>query len=162
MQNQIKKIRDGVIKPLFYGVLCLLFVCQSAIAQVRPPAEERLKENLAATIERFDKDVMVVETAYPWRPNNDDPTQLLHKQKLRPLVPGLPACKSSQKAFLEALIETVRQAPNGHGKGVFYWAPEYIPSDKLKPGRAHLSLFDEKGNVLPGMEAFRTKLSENN
>ena len=37
-----------MIKPLFYGVLCLLLVCQSAIAQARPTAEELLKENLAA------------------------------------------------------------------------------------------------------------------
>ena len=29
-------------------MLCLLLVCQSAIAQARPPAEELLKENLAA------------------------------------------------------------------------------------------------------------------
>jgi arabinogalactan endo-1,4-beta-galactosidase len=115
---------------------------------------EPLKQNLAATIERFGKDVMVVETAYPWRPNNDDPTRLLHRGKLRPLVPGLPASKESQKAFLEAIIQAVRDAPEGAGRGVFYWAPEYIPSDKLKPGRAHLSLFDEGGNVLPGMEAF--------
>ncbi len=34
--------------PLSFGVLCLLLVCQSAIAQVRPSAEELIKENLAA------------------------------------------------------------------------------------------------------------------
>lgn len=113
-----------------------------------------LRENLAAIIERFDKDVMVVETAYPWIANNPDATQLLHKGQLRPLVPGLPASRSNQKAFLERILKTVRQAPDGRGLGVFYWAPEYIPSDTLKPGRAHLSLFDEEGNVLPGMAAF--------
>ena len=37
-----------MINPLSYGVLCLLLVCQSAIAQARPSAEELIKENLAA------------------------------------------------------------------------------------------------------------------
>lgn len=114
-----------------------------------------LQENLEATINRYGKDVMVVETAYPWKPNNADPTQIMHKQKLRPLVPGILASKQGQQDFLEAIIKTVREAPNGQGKGVFYWAPEYIRAPRLKPGREHLSLFDESGNVLPGMEAFR-------
>jgi arabinogalactan endo-1,4-beta-galactosidase len=114
-----------------------------------------LRENLKATINRFEKDVMVVETAYPWKPNNDDPTQIMHKNKLRPLVPGIPAGKQGQVEFLEAILKTVREAPDGQGKGVFYWAPEYIPSPNLRPGREHLSLFDENGNVLPGMDAFR-------
>jgi phospholipid transport system substrate-binding protein len=48
LQNQKKQIREGVINPLSYGVLCLLLVCQSAIAQARPSAEELIKENLAA------------------------------------------------------------------------------------------------------------------
>lgn len=114
-----------------------------------------LRENLRASIERFNKDVVVVETAYPWIPNNDDPTKILHKNQLRPLVPGILASKAGQREFLEAIIQVVRDAPDGRGKGVFYWAPEYIPSEKLRPGRAHLSLFDEEGNVLTGMEAFK-------
>jgi len=115
---------------------------------------EPLRENLEATINCFGKDVMVVETAYPWKPNNDDPTKILHKKTLRPLVPGYLPSREGQQAFLEAIQKTVREAPEGRGLGVFYWAPEYIPSDKLRPGREHLSLFDEDGNVLPGMDAF--------
>jgi arabinogalactan endo-1,4-beta-galactosidase len=115
---------------------------------------EPLRENLEATINRFGKDVMVVETAYPWKPNNDDPTKILHKKTLRPLVPGYLPSPEGQLAFLKAIQKTLREAPEGRGLGVFYWAPEYIPSAKLRPGREHLSLFDEEGNVLPGMDAF--------
>jgi arabinogalactan endo-1,4-beta-galactosidase len=113
-----------------------------------------LKENLEACIKRYGKDVMVVETAYPWRPNTDEPFKILHKNQKRPLVPGIPASKDGQKTFLKRIIKTVQEAPQGRGVGVFYWAPEYIPSEKLRPGRAHLSLFDEDGNVLPGMDGF--------
>jgi arabinogalactan endo-1,4-beta-galactosidase len=118
---------------------------------------EPLKENLKASIARFGKDIMVVETAYPWHPNCDDPTKLLHKRERRPLVPGLPASKGGQKAFLEQIINVAREAPEGRCVGLFYWAPEYIPTPRLRPGRGHLSLFDEQGNVLPGMSAFRVR-----
>jgi arabinogalactan endo-1,4-beta-galactosidase len=113
-----------------------------------------LRENLRSINKHFGKDVMVVETAYPWKPNNADPSQILHRGKLRPLVPGIPASTEGQKTFLQAILKTVGDAPDGRGQGVFYWAPEYIPSKNLRPGREHLSLFDEIGNVLPGMEAF--------
>ena len=47
LQNQKKQIRGGAIKPLSYGAVWLLLVYQSAIAQVRPSAEELVKANLA-------------------------------------------------------------------------------------------------------------------
>ena len=118
---------------------------------------EPLRDNLKATIERFVKDVVIVETAYPWMPNCDDPAKIRHKGQRRPLVPGLPPSQENQRVFLENMLKVVREAPDGRGKGLFYWAPEYIPTPRLRPGRGHLSLFDEKGNVLPGMNAFRKK-----
>ena len=39
-----------MIKPLGYAVLCLLLICQPAIVQARPSAEELIKENLAAAV----------------------------------------------------------------------------------------------------------------
>ncbi|MCP4781925.1 MAG: antitoxin [Fuerstiella sp.] len=116
---------------------------------------EPLQENLKAITERFTNDIMVVETAYPWYPNCDDPTRLLHKKERRPLIPGLPASKEGQKEYLEQIIKVSREAPKGRCIGLFYWAPEYIPAPRLHPGRGHLSLFDQEGNVLPGMNAFR-------
>lgn len=114
-----------------------------------------LREDLASAIARFGKDVVVVETAYPWYPNCDAPDKIMHRNELMPLVPGIPASKDGQETFLRGLIETVRSAPEGRGKGVIYWAPEYIPAPQLDPGRNHLSLFDAEGNALPGMNAFR-------
>lgn len=114
-----------------------------------------LQENLKASIERFGKDIMLVETAYPWVPNCDDPTKLMHKKERRPLIPGLPASKAGQQAYLEQIIEVARQAPDGRCVGVFYWAPEYIPGPDYNPGRNHLAMFDQSGNVLPSIKAFK-------
>jgi len=116
---------------------------------------EPLRENLDATIKRFGKDVVVVETAYPWFPNCDDATKIHHRGQERPLVPGFPASVDGQREYLAALVKCVRDAPDGRGIGVFYWAPEYIATPKLSPGRAHLSLFDKAGNALPGLKGFR-------
>ena len=55
MQARQKQIREWVIKPLPYALLCLLLVCQSAIAENRPTAEELLKVNLAAVFEVLNK-----------------------------------------------------------------------------------------------------------
>lgn len=114
-----------------------------------------LQENLKASIERFGKDIMVVETAYPWYPNCDDPTKLLHRKERRPLVPGLPASREGQKEYLEQIIKVARDAPEGRCVGLFYWAPEYIRSTDYNPGRNHLAMFDNSGNSLPSIKAFK-------
>ena len=45
------QFQDRVIRPMSYVVLCLLLVCQSASAQVRPSAEELIRENLSAVFD---------------------------------------------------------------------------------------------------------------
>ena len=98
-----------------------------------------LQENLKASIERFGKDIMVVETAYPWYPNCDDPTKLLHKGERRPLVPGLPASKEGQKEYLEQIIKVAREAPEGAasvcstGRRSIFPRPVYVPAAGTSP-----------------------------
>jgi arabinogalactan endo-1,4-beta-galactosidase len=105
-----------------------------------------LRDNLSETINRYHKDVMVVETAYPARVVKEAPAAV--KNMTWPMTPR------GQKQFLADVIKTVREAPEGHGIGVNYWRPEetYIPN--ATGGRAGPdanSLFDAKGNPLPAM-----------
>ncbi len=37
-----------------------------------------------------------------------------------------PITPKGQKSYLKELICTVAATPDGHGKGIFYWAPEWI------------------------------------
>jgi arabinogalactan endo-1,4-beta-galactosidase len=103
-----------------------------------------LRENLRKTAEAFGKGILVVETAYPWRPDSAGESMVW------------PQTPHGQREFLDDVIRAVRSAPRGLGKGVFWWYPEAIPVRGLevwKGGSA--ALFDAQGRALPAMEAFR-------
>ena len=105
-----------------------------------------LKANLAFLSSTYHKDIVVAETGYDW--NGGEQGKL-----------PFPPTREGQKAFLEALLQTVAETPGGHGKGVFYWAPEWIMGPKWSgPDWSktweNRALFDDTGNSLPGLSAF--------
>lgn len=108
---------------------------------------ENLRDNLRETVDRYNKDVMVVETAYPSRSIRAVPAAA--KNMIWPMTP------EGQKQFLADVIKTVRSAPRGHGIGVNYWHPEatYMtnPPTPRWNGPDANSLFDAKGRALPAM-----------
>jgi arabinogalactan endo-1,4-beta-galactosidase len=108
---------------------------------------ENLRDNLRETIQRYHKDVMVVETAYPSRDTH--PSSAAAKNMIWPQTP------EGQKKFLADVIQMVKEAPEGHGIGVNYWHPEatYFPTSAGgRTGRPDAnSLFDARGNPLPAM-----------
>jgi arabinogalactan endo-1,4-beta-galactosidase len=67
-----------------------------------------------------------------------------------------PTTPDGQKAFLDGLMKTVAATPGGHGKGVFYWAPEWIRGAGYKGSgpTSNRALFDETGNAFPGIASF--------
>ena len=106
-----------------------------------------LKANLAALAQTYGKDILVAETGYDWNGG---------AQGTLPFPPS----PAGQKAFLEALIQTVAETPGGHGQGVFYWAPEWIDGPKWNGPNwsktwENRALFDSDGNPLPGLSAFQ-------
>ena len=111
-----------------------------------------LKANLASLAQTRKKDIVVVETAYDtWGgPQGKMP---------------FPLTAAGQKDFLESLIQTVAAAPDGYGKGVFYWAAEWIMGPKWNgptwSGQwEDRALFDRSGNMRPAMEAFQSALPQ--
>ena len=105
-----------------------------------------VRENLHNTIERYHKDVMIVETAYPSRDVHLSPAAA--KNMVWPMTP------EGQRQFLADLIKTVKEAPEGRGIGVNYWHPEatFIPGATNRwSGPDANSLFDAKGHPLPAM-----------
>ena len=107
---------------------------------------ENVRDNLRHTIERYHKDVMIVETAYPSRDVHPSPAAA--KNMIWPMTP------EGQERFLADLIRVVRQAPEGRGIGVNYWHPEatFIPGSTNRwNGPDANSLFDARGNPLPAL-----------
>lgn len=104
-----------------------------------------LRSNLERCAATFNKDVFVVETAYPFRPLE----QYGDKGKLR--WPHTPA---GQKQFLEELIATVRETSGDRGRGVLWWYPESIPVDGLRIWHVGATaMFDHQGTALPVLES---------
>ena len=114
-----------------------------------------LRDNLRETINRYHKDVMIVETAYPARSVKLAPAA--EKNMIWPMTP------EGQKQFLTDLISTVRAAPEGRGTGVIYWHPEatYVTNAVGRTwGPDANSLFDAKGHPLPAMNVSRIQAAD--
>jgi arabinogalactan endo-1,4-beta-galactosidase len=120
-----------------------------------------LRNNLADLAIRYGKDIVVVETAYPWTLHSTEPLSFIVSDE-KQLLPGYPASVEGQTQYLQDLIEIIEQTPNGKGKGLHYWEPCWIPSKKeWSVGHANnwsnLTLFDFKGRKLNSLEVFKPK-----
>ncbi len=97
-----------------------------------------LRENLAFMAETYRKDIIVVETAYNWRPAE-------YKSGGAPF----PETPEGQRDFLDEVNRAVLATPHGLGKGVFWWEPAVAPSPIHSRG-----MFDRDGNALPVLSVF--------
>jgi arabinogalactan endo-1,4-beta-galactosidase len=111
---------------------------------------DNLHQNARRISEGFRKEVMVVETGYPWRPPNKD----FARQWGR--VQGLwPPTPEGQEQFLRDVEAAIASVPQGRGLGVLWWYPESIPM-KGKKGylQGDTAMFDSQGRALPALRAF--------
>jgi arabinogalactan endo-1,4-beta-galactosidase len=95
-----------------------------------------LRDCLFETAREFRKEIIVVEAAYNWTPQE-------YKNKPAPF----PESPEGQKEFLAEVNRIVLAVPDNRGMGVFWWEPAV-------GRRGSRSYFDEKGNVLPVITVF--------
>jgi arabinogalactan endo-1,4-beta-galactosidase len=118
-----------------------------------------LQANLNDLANRYHKDIVVVETAYPWTLANGDTYPNIVNASTY-LYTGRKPSPKEQTAFLHQIISFLRKTPGGHGLGVVYWEPGWIPGVSWKPGEGdawdNLTLFDFKGRSLPSIDAYRS------
>lgn len=112
-----------------------------------------LEANLNDLARRYGKDLVVVETAYPWTLQWFDNTHNLVGEAEQ-LLNGIPATPAGQQKFLNSVTAIVRATPNGRGRGVVWWAPESIAAPGFGSGWENVTLFDERGQVLPALRGF--------
>jgi arabinogalactan endo-1,4-beta-galactosidase len=115
-------------------------------------------ETLGAARERYGKEVMNVETAYPWTLDgvNESASNILNSDFL---VEGYPATPDLQRQFLIDLAQTVFA---NAGLGIVYWEPAWVstPCRTLWGQGSHWENatsfdFHNENEVLPGIEFFQ-------
>jgi arabinogalactan endo-1,4-beta-galactosidase len=74
---------------------------------------------------RYDRDVMVVETAYPFTLDDDEPNHVNVIASEDDLGPGYPATEEGQAAAYRAVQDVVASADGGRGLGTVYWEPAW-------------------------------------
>lgn len=121
-----------------------------------------LQYNLNDLAARYNKDVLVAETAYPftlgWADNQSNVIGLQEQ-----LVAGYPATPEGQAANLRDVLSIVRAVPNGRGLGVFYWDATWtaVPGNGWDPTDSasgnnweNQALFDFDGVATPALKEF--------
>jgi arabinogalactan endo-1,4-beta-galactosidase len=84
----------------------------------------RIEDQVRRFKTKFDKDIVIVETAYPWTlDSNDSAPNLLGEDSL---IDGYPASTDGQRRFMIDLMQAV---VDGGGLGVVYWEPAWVSSD---------------------------------
>ncbi|MCX7709881.1 MAG: arabinogalactan endo-1,4-beta-galactosidase [Clostridia bacterium] len=110
--------------------------------------------SLAAT---YNKELVVVETAYPWTPKSDSNMP----NKVTVQLDGYPATVDGQAKFIRDVIKVIKNVPDNKGTGLFYWEPAFITVEgcgwKYGEGNewGNMTLFDFEGNLLDSIQAFK-------
>ena len=112
-----------------------------------------LKNNLNDLAVRYDKDIIIVEAAYPWTLAwNDNTTNIIGSASQ--LLSGYPATVDGQYRYLRDIMEVIKSTSNKKGKGMIYWSPEWISSPQWGSPWENVSLFDFDNQVLSSIKAF--------
>jgi arabinogalactan endo-1,4-beta-galactosidase len=116
-----------------------------------------LRANVDDIAARYGRDVFVAELQYPWTLANGDTTNNFVWTPTQ-LRAGYAASPGGQLSFVNDVLSILAQAPGGHGGGLLYWEPEWIPGVGWTPGAGtpndNLTLFDFQGHALPSIGSF--------
>ncbi|RHR28568.1 glycoside hydrolase family 53 protein [Blautia sp. AF19-13LB] len=131
-----------------------------------------LQYNLNDISARYNKDVMIVETAYAFTLADGDGLGSSFSPQDEE-IGGYPASVQGQKDFMSDLESVILNVPGNRGLGFFYWEPEWIPVEGAYWGTEagkeyiedngilsnpwdNLALFDFNGNTLESIDIFQT------
>lgn len=120
-----------------------------------------LRQNLNDVAARYGKDIVVVETAFPFTPADADGTENV---MLFDAWEGYPASPEGQKRMLADIMDVIRAVPDGRGLGFFWWDATWtaVPGNGWDPANPALgnnwenqALFDFDGRPLPALDLFK-------
>jgi arabinogalactan endo-1,4-beta-galactosidase len=113
-----------------------------------------LRDNVDKLAAQFGKDIVIAETQYAWTLANGDSTGNFVWQPGQ-LADGYPGTPGGQLSLDNDILSILAAAPGGHGAGLFYWEPEWVPGVGWEPGAGtpndNLTLYDFQGRTLPSI-----------
>lgn len=121
-----------------------------------------LQNNLNDMAARYGKPVIVAETAYGFTTAQDDGESNIFTSSLASAC-GYPASATGQRDAFQAVVNIVKNVPNGRGMGVFYWEPAWTAQagagwDPANPssgnGWENQALFDYNSRALTAMSVY--------
>lgn len=143
-------------------------------------ALSKLSANMNDIAARYHKDLIVVETSTAFTFDDYQVYEQLASAERRGMAAKVsmaekleyPATPQGQADYIQALMQVIRDVPDGRGKGFFWWEPAMIPvpgcgwanqagweyvNEKGPSGNewANQALFDYEGRSLPALERIR-------
>ncbi len=121
-----------------------------------------LQANLNDLSPRYEKDIVVVETAYPWTLANGDSlaNEITDPSQLPSAYPATP---EGQLAYIRAILSIISQVPEQRARGMVYWEPAWIPGVGWEPGAGNawdnMTLFDFNGRALSSIKCYENVAS---
>ena len=116
-----------------------------------------LAENLTSLSEKYNKEILIAETAYPFTLDWNDWTNNIVGEESQLILPDFPATEVGQKNFIDNIKTIVKQT--NKGIGFCYWGGEWVASNgpEAKDGSSweNQALFNFQNKALPVVEAFK-------
>lgn len=126
---------------------------------------DELQHNLNDISSRYNKDVIVVETAYGYTLEDSDGFGNIFGGT-EEQAGGYKASVKGQENMIRAIMNVISEVPKDRGKGFFYWEPTWtgIKGAGWKAGEGNgwdnQAMFDKNGKVLPSIKAFTANPKE--
>lgn len=114
--------------------------------------------NMRNIKDKFAKEVVVVETAFPYTDDSHDETKNVVTGELTMEAMGLGPSEENQRKVIEDIIQIINKEENGYG--VFYWEPVWYCVDGVGAIKGvgneweNQAMFDFGGRALDGLHAF--------
>jgi len=112
-----------------------------------------LTNNMQMLAQRYNKPVLIAETAYPWTLKWADDT-FNPVGEAKQLLKGYDATPQGQQDFLSHLVEVIQAVPENRGRGFFYWEPDAISAPQWGSYWENLAQFDFTGKALPSLAIY--------
>ncbi|WP_168735460.1 glycosyl hydrolase 53 family protein [Cohnella fermenti] len=114
---------------------------------------------LSTLASRYNKPVVVAETAYAWTLEPGDET-INNFDQTSANTAGYTPTPQGQAAELRDIINNLANVPNDMGLGLFYWGADWLPGNDTGwitgqgSGWENQALFDYTGKALPSIDVF--------